>query len=683
MPKFSSSSMVSSFNQRHPLQGVTSPKAKPTLFYPLNAIKIEFIKRAVLILCSVFIGHLVFAQDSAIHSLSSLIKQSEEDSSKVLKMFELSNLLRKTDLNKAIAVDKEAKELSEKIGYRPGVAKALKSIGVDYYFSGKYAEALIYWQDAKSEFEKIGNTSGVANVLSNMGAIYHDQSEYLKAIDLYLQAIKLAEEERDTLRIGTVLQNIGAVHIDKGDDELALKAFEKALPLFVSIDYDEGIGLVYLNMGEIYHRNKDYIQAMDHFYLASKHLRSTFYYPSVLRFIGEVKLITSGFKEGFPLLDSAYKAAFESGDDLELVRTGNSIAKAYEDIGELQKALTYYEKGKSLLLAADKSNIDLRISTEGLVRIYSLKGDYQRAFENQKILQDVENSIYNSESDNKMSRLLFNFDLEKKEGEIALLVRDNEIQELEVAKQKGLRNWLIVGFLIVLIFAGSVLIQRNQIKKSKKLSDDLLLNILPEEIAEELKLHGTAEARNFDQVSILFTDFKEFTQISEKLSAKDLVAKINYCFKAFDFICEKYGVEKIKTIGDSYMAAGGLPAPNEGSVKNTVLAALEMAAFIVKHKAEQQAAGEIPFEMRTGIHTGNVVAGIVGVKKFQYDVWGDTVNTASRMESHGQIDQVNVSQSTYELLKNDSDFIFESRSKIQAKGKGEVEMFFVHRTLTP
>ena len=199
-----------------------------------------------------------------------------------------------------------------------------------------------------------------------------------------------------------------------------------------------------------------------------------------------------------------------------------------------------------------------------------------------------------------------------------------------------------------------------------------------------------ADARDFEMVSILFTDFKGFTEQSAKLSAAELVHEINHCFEAFDGIIEKYKVEKIKTIGDAYMAAGGLPVPTDDSVKNTVLAALEMQTFIGKRKAEMDAAGKPAFEMRVGIHTGPVVAGIVGVKKFQYDIWGDTVNTASRIESNGEAGKVNISQATYELLKNTErptlslskgstgpEFSFESRGKIQAKGKGEIEMWFV------
>jgi class 3 adenylate cyclase len=256
----------------------------------------------------------------------------------------------------------------------------------------------------------------------------------------------------------------------------------------------------------------------------------------------------------------------------------------------------------------------------------------------------------------------------------------------EVIKKDRTRNVLIGSGLFAILLAGGFFSRWRYVKKSRDIiskekdrSENLLLNILPAEIAEELKTKGEAAARDFDQASILFTDFKEFTQLSEKLSAKELVGEINHCFKVFDEICEKYGIEKIKTIGDSFMAAGGLPVPKEDSVKNTVLAALEMAAFIVNRKLERENVGQLGFEMRAGIHTGNVVAGIVGVKKFQYDIWGDTVNTASRMESNGDIGKVNISQYTYEIIKDDPQFKFENRGKVQAKGKGEVEMWFVER----
>jgi len=205
----------------------------------------------------------------------------------------------------------------------------------------------------------------------------------------------------------------------------------------------------------------------------------------------------------------------------------------------------------------------------------------------------------------------------------------------------------------------------------------LLKNILPEEIAEELKEQGNSAARSYDLVTILFTDFKDFTSLSQEMNAIDLVNEIDANFQAFDAICERHGIEKIKTIGDAYMAAAGLPIPTIDAAKRAVLAALEMQAFVEGHMEQRRKEGKPCFAMRVGIHTGPVVAGIVGVKKFQYDIWGDTVNTASRMESSSESGKVNISQATYEHIARDPDFRFTSRGKIAVKGKGEVEMYFL------
>jgi adenylate cyclase len=241
----------------------------------------------------------------------------------------------------------------------------------------------------------------------------------------------------------------------------------------------------------------------------------------------------------------------------------------------------------------------------------------------------------------------------------------------------------LILFWIALVFENaknSALDNLNKALKElgieKQRSDELLLNILPSEIADELKKKGTAEAKLVEQVTVLFTDFKGFTEASEKLSPEELVAEINECFSAFDYIMQKHGVEKIKTIGDAYMAVGGLPSQNSSHATDTVNAAIEIQQFMEKLKKEKAAEGKASFEIRIGIHSGSVVAGIVGVKKFQYDIWGDTVNTASRMESSGEVGRINISGSTYELVK--TKFDCSHRGKIAAKGKGEIDMYFVN-----
>jgi class 3 adenylate cyclase len=183
------------------------------------------------------------------------------------------------------------------------------------------------------------------------------------------------------------------------------------------------------------------------------------------------------------------------------------------------------------------------------------------------------------------------------------------------------------------------------------------------------------EPVNYESVSVLFTDFKGFTQLSEQLTPKELVDELDYCFSYFDEIIEKHNLEKLKTIGDSYMAAGGIPTLNTTHAIDTVLAALEIQAFM-QQRQEQKMRNNSPYwEIRIGIHSGPLMAGVIGQKKFAYDVWGDTVNTASRMESSGVPGKINISQSTFELIKNY--FECDYRGKLPAKNKGELDMYLV------
>jgi class 3 adenylate cyclase len=217
--------------------------------------------------------------------------------------------------------------------------------------------------------------------------------------------------------------------------------------------------------------------------------------------------------------------------------------------------------------------------------------------------------------------------------------------------------------------------QKSEIEIEKEKSDTLLLNILPAQTAYELKEKGATEPRFYEVVSVIFTDFKGFTQISEKLTPQQIIAELNFCFQKFDEIIEKHHLEKIKTIGDAYMCAGGIPEKNDTNPADAVRAALEMQKFMAEWKNEKKAKGEECFELRLGIHTGPLVAGVIGKKKFAYDIWGDTVNLAARMESSGEVGKVNISGETYNYIQKI--FICTHRGKIPAKNKGDIDMYFV------
>jgi class 3 adenylate cyclase len=215
--------------------------------------------------------------------------------------------------------------------------------------------------------------------------------------------------------------------------------------------------------------------------------------------------------------------------------------------------------------------------------------------------------------------------------------------------------------------------------KKKSRADTLLLNILPASVTKELLEKGRVDAREFEHVTVLFTDFVSFTKTTRQMPPQELLQELNTIFQRFDEIVARHNISKIKSIGDAYMAAGGLPVSSADTVKQIVLTALEMQEYIEKRYAERHQTGQLGFQMRVGIHHGPVIAGIVGFHNFQYDIWGDTVNIASRVEKGGEKGRVNISKDVYMHIADDPTFRFVSRGAIDVKGKGNIEMWFVEK----
>jgi class 3 adenylate cyclase/tetratricopeptide (TPR) repeat protein len=552
------------------------------------------------------------------------------------------------DMDMAIEYCDEAEQLFLNIGDNQGAAGAMINKGAIYRLQGQFAEALFQFQKGLEILEEMNENNYRCNALMNIGVIYGDIGLFRRSIEYYLQAHDCHESSGNEYARSMSLHNIAAGYEELGNYDNALSVARECLKLSKRIDHSFITARTYMNMGNTFLK-LDEIDSAE-FYIAKTYdllgesgdviARANTYYL--------MGLLASKKKDHLAQ-KSACEKALALDDEHGLL---NQAEMACQCLYEAEKAL-----GNELM------------AFHYLERTNLIADSLQkRQMEDELIRRDFEEAILRDS-------------LAQVENERQMIQAHQE----EVKKKNRSRNIAYASALALLILSGGLFSRWRYIRRSKAAleeekdrSDSLLLNILPTEVAEELKAHGRASARQYDEVSILFTDFVRFTEISEKLDAGELVAELNECFEAFDLLLEENGIEKIKTIGDAYMAAGGLPIPSEDAVARTVVTALKMQEFM-KHRieADQNEKKEV-FQMRLGIHTGPVVAGIVGLKKFQYDIWGDTVNTASRIESHGAVGKVNISDEVYERIKDDPRFRFESREEIEVKGKGRMKMWFVN-----
>ena len=279
--------------------------------------------------------------------------------------------------------------------------------------------------------------------------------------------------------------------------------------------------------------------------------------------------------------------------------------------------------------------------------------------------------------------------IERQEQDIVFQEQELQLANTEIQLRDSQRKLYLALGGIVLLLAGLMfwrfkemkkyndqLEAKNEIIKAEMLkSDKLLLNILPADVASELKTNGKVKTQFFDSATVLFSDFVQFSKIAASVSAEDLIEELDFIFSEFDKILKKHNVEKIKTIGDAYMCVGGVPKKSDGHAKRVANVAFEMQEFLETYNQDRKAKDLPEFQTRIGLHSGSLIAGVVGTSKFVYDVWGDTVNAADRMQSAGKAGLVNVSAATYELLKDE--FEGEYRGKLQIKNMNDMEAYFI------
>jgi len=535
----------------------------------------------------------------------------------------LSDLvINQNDPDKIIEFSDELIEQSKKSGELSFTINAYIGKGQALRLKGDLPEALQNFYKANAIAIKLDDPIQVGLNELNIADVQQVMGNYQSSINNYRSSISKFREVKDSMKIAFSLINLGDTYnlLQKPDSALIyLNEAERIMNLLRS---EKGLAYSWGNMGisfALKGRNQEY---------------ETY-------------------------LQKAVSILQKLGDSYGVSAYLNYLSDLYLERGEYANALFYSKQSLEIAndfgLKKQVSDASLRIS-----EIYEALGDTITSYRYFKDHIAYKDSVTNFESLQKMADVRTDFEVSQKQLEVDLLNTQKRTQRIIMYS---------LGLFLMLTF-----FYYRRIVKEKNRSDLLLLNILPSKTAKELKEKGKVEARKFKAATVMFTDFQAFTRHSQNLSPEKLVKSVDHFFSAFDRIIEKYGLEKIKTIGDAYMCAGGLISTGPLQPVKVILAAFEILNFVQKESESDN--DEIAhFNIRIGINTGPVVGGVVGTKKFAYDIWGDTVNVAARMETNSQAGMINISENTYQFVKDQ--FECEYRGEIDVKNKGMMNMYFV------
>ncbi len=627
------------------------------------------------------ISGFLFAQNAQIDSLMQLVKTGQQDTAVVAALNALSlEMIPIGEYDQSSNFADQAIILAAQLGYDKGKAYGLKNKGLAEYYQSNYKEVLQNWTQSLETFEIIQDTVGIAKLVNNLGAVYYSQGSHARALEYYLQSLSLSEKTQDTFNIAQALLNIGGLYGQMGDYDKGLDRYQQIEKYLTNLN-DQQIESAYLmGIGEVYSKRSDHLNALNYYKKAMLINKDSPDYAHTLTMIGKEEEQLGNTQKAIEYFNLAYEVANISDLTLDKVQTLLAIGNVYRTIN-VRRALKSYQEAEVLAIDID-SNEELRDIYEGMSLAYYSTGDYKNAYAYQNKYLDLKDKIFNIETDDKIRGVQFDFEIDKEKAEKRQLEKENQITELLAKRQKYVIYGTVLGLILVLVLAVGAYKRERYVKKTNKIieeeksrSEKLLLNILPEETALELKEHGKVAAKKFESATILFSDFKGFTSYAQNLSPEDLVRSVDYYFSKFDQIMDKYDLEKIKTVGDAYLCAGGLPFPTTDHPLKMVEAAFEFVQVMEDMKTNPQP-GIVSFDVRIGINTGPVVAGVVGLNKFAYDIWGDTVNVASRMETMSEPGRINISENTYQLIKDVYECEF--RGKVDVKNKGKMEMYFVN-----
>lgn len=622
------------------------------------------------------------SQNAEMDSLKTVLIDMPQDTNRLNILMAMSGKLYRVNPDTGIVYSQKAIDLATNLDQKEDLGYALKNIGLSYYFKSDFDEVLKYWNESLDAFRDIDDSKGISNLLNNLGAVYYSRGDDPRALEYYLESIKYAQKIGNKSRMATAHTNIGAIYAkEEATYDLARDNYNKCIEISEELGRKDALGTASLNIGQLYRKEGNLDSALEYFekgLAAFEEVGGNI--ATALNFIGGIYSEKEEHAKAMKYHQDARKYALERDSKMELAQSYIGIGSVQLDQKRNNAAIGTLENALKIASEVGLNN-SRRTAYEGLGIAYAGIGNYQKAYDYQTQFTGLVDSMRTLESEEKLSNLKFQFDYENKQQEIAKLNIQNDLSAAQIERDSNLQKLLLAIGSFLILGIGGIYYQFRYAKKAGALlkiernkAEEILLNILPKDTADELKEKGYVDAQQYQNSTVLFTDFKGFTAVSETVPAEELVKSIDYYFKKFDEIIDTHNLEKIKTIGDAYMCAGGLPTKNKSNPLDAVQAAVAIMDFVTVTKANPPE-GIYPFEVRIGINTGPLVAGVVGTKKFQFDIWGSTVNIASRMESNSEAGKINISESTYQQISEYFDCKY--RGEIDVKNAGKQKMYYV------
>ncbi len=649
-------------------------------------------------------------------------KANGDEQSKVNELIEVSTAYRFSDIHKSLTTIDEALAIAQKLDYKQGIARCYLKKGQYLSNAGALKESGENLQKAADLFKSIekrneyaiclkeladynrasGNpeqaenlikqSSAIATELQNnellaeceiaSGIIDMNTGKFAEATAHFLSALKTAEAIKNDEIIMNSCRELGNINSLEENIPRSNEYFERALAISNKIGNKLGVADAYCNIGANYLTIGNLDDAMSSITKSMNLSRQLNYKPTLaldLLNMGYCLTYQNKYQEAEAQLGEAEKVFSELGDkhgQAEVLNAKGYLAAKTHRLEEAEKNYV----ASATAAKAIRANDQLKASYDGLAYIFEQKKDYEGAYHFQKLSQEISSQIFNTSNARAVTKLQLSYDFEKAKEQQR---REQELKDKVTASERTRERWfnyfmVVVGLMAAIIAALTYMAYRNNrrakdllfeknilITKEKETAERLLSDIIPAEIETRIKASGITEIENF--ATVMFIDFDDFTSVEQQFNPIELMDELDLVFKGMDDVCKKFRLETLKTLSDGYLCIGGLANSRDCKPEDVVNAAIKIQLYMEDIRMRHMKEGKAFFQMRIGIHTGQISGGIVGVRTIAADIWGETVQAASGIEKMSAAGEIRISDATFQLVKSRFETIYTGQSKVSSK----------------